>query len=280
MTIPDKIEKVGDALIHHGPYNDRLYILKFPFDGKKEMVKRLTEMARTIGYSKIVGKIPETRVEEFLDKGYSVEAMVPRFFKGKDNCYFVAKYLDSARKKFNFQKLEDLRQHIKERKDTKPSTPSATPDKYEIIELNADNAADISNLYGKVFASYPFPIHKTEYINETMRDNVVYYGIYSDNVLMSVSSAEMDTESQNAEMTDFAVSNRARGLGLSKILLRRMESEMRNRGMKTLYTIARLASTPMNRTFLSSGYNFAGCLKNNTNIAGGIESMNVWYKHI
>lgn len=36
----------------------------------------------------------------------------------------------------------------------------------------------------------------------------------------------------------------------------------------------------MNVTFARQGYTLSGRLKNNTDIAGTIESMNVWYKHL
>ncbi|HZK03571.1 MAG TPA: putative beta-lysine N-acetyltransferase [Bacteroidaceae bacterium] len=277
MIILDKIERVEGALIHHGPYNDRLYILKFPSDGNGDTVRRLTEKAYTKGYSKIVGKIPKRGVNNFLDKGYSIEAVVPRFYNNRDSCYFVAKYLNSARKKINSKKLDDFKLFIEKYQNKKTSVTSG---RYQAKELDESDISDISALFRQVFDSYPFPIHKKKYIYETMCNSVLYYGIYIDSLLMSVSSAEMDRDNQNAEMTDFAVLDSARGLGLSKILLDRMEVDMQKRDIKTLYSIARMESMPMNRTFLSSGYIFAGCLKNNTNIAGGIESMNVWYKHI
>ncbi len=59
-----------------------------------------------------------------------------------------------------------------------------------------------------------------------------------------------------------------------------MEIEMKNQGMKTLYTIARLNSIAMNLTFLRSNYKYSGTLIKNTNISGQIESMNVYYKQI
>jgi hypothetical protein len=46
-----------------------------------------------------------------------------------------------------------------------------------------------------------------------------------------------------------------------------------------LYTIARAISVGMNITFARCGYDFGGTLVNNTQIAGRIESMNVWYKN-
>jgi len=36
----------------------------------------------------------------------------------------------------------------------------------------------------------------------------------------------------------------------------------------------------MNITFSKCHYSFGGTLKKNTNISGGIESMNVWYKKL
>jgi len=55
---------------------------------------------------------------------------------------------------------------------------------------------------------------------------------------------------------------------------------MKNKGIKTAYTIARAMSAGMNVTFSKTGYRFGGRLKNNTNISGNIESMNVWYKYL
>jgi len=36
----------------------------------------------------------------------------------------------------------------------------------------------------------------------------------------------------------------------------------------------------MNITFAKQGYQYAGCLVNNSNICGSIESMNVWYRQL
>ena len=59
-----------------------------------------------------------------------------------------------------------------------------------------------------------------------------------------------------------------------------MGKAMKLKGIKTAYTIARAKSAGMNITFSKAGYKFGGRLKNNTNIFGNIESMNVWYKHL
>ncbi len=53
---------------------------------------------------------------------------------------------------------------------------------------------------------------------------------------------------------------------------------MPSRGIRTAYTIARAVSYGMNITFARCGYQYGGRLVNNTDIAGSLESMNVWYK--
>jgi putative beta-lysine N-acetyltransferase len=81
-------------------------------------------------------------------------------------------------------------------------------------------------------------------------------------------------------MTDFATLPEARGKGLAGVLLSEMEKNMQRERIATAYTIARARSFGMNVVFARAGYTFAGTLVNNTNIAGGLESMNVWYKQL
>jgi hypothetical protein len=81
-------------------------------------------------------------------------------------------------------------------------------------------------------------------------------------------------------MTDFATLPEYRGNNLSVSILSAMEKEMQKQKITTLYTIARLNSVPMTKTFLKLNYTYAGTLIKNTNIAGRIESMNVLFKHL
>ena len=98
--------------------------------------------------------------------------------------------------------------------------------------------------------------------------------------IVSLSSAEMDREGRNVEMTDFATLPTHRGAGHAVHLLDRMEDDMPNRDIPTAYTIARSMSPGMNITFAKLDYIYSGTLINNTDISGNIESMNVWYKHL
>jgi len=97
-------------------------------------------------------------------------------------------------------------------------------------------------------------------------------------VLVAAASAEMDEDSGNVEMTDFATLPSHRGRSMAQHLLAEMESALSGSSIQTAYTIARALSAGMNITFSKAGYRFGGTLINNTQISGRIEPMNVWYK--
>ena len=111
-----------------------------------------------------------------------------------------------------------------------------------------------------------------------MKQNVNYFGVEIKEDLVALSSAEIDEAALNVEMTDFATLPKWRGNSLSIHLLLLMENEMKQRGIKVAYTLARAASRSINIVFF--GYQYGGRLKNNTNISGNIESMNIWHKRI
>jgi putative beta-lysine N-acetyltransferase len=210
-----------------------------------------------------------------------MEAFIPAFYGGKESVSFMSKFLNSDRLLgMEVDQMNAFSSLLLEYKGIEHvDTAAPRSDKYPVLSLHEDRAEEIAALYKQVFASYPFPINDPEYIRQTMEKNIRYYGVEERGELIALSSAEMDVESRNVEMTDFATLPAARGKRLSLKLLKSMESEMREVGMITLYTIARLNSFAMNKTFLNSGYSYSGTLINNTNIAGSIESMNVLYKH-
>jgi putative beta-lysine N-acetyltransferase len=139
----------------------------------------------------------------------------------------------------------------------------------------------MADIYRNVFTTYPFPVYDPSYLWDTMQRNIDYYVVeVKGGNLVALSSAEIDSSAQNAEMTDFPTHPDHTGNNLSNLLLRQMEKQMKQQGINTLYTIARLISIPMNKTFLKNEYQYSGTLIKNTNIAGNIESMNIYYKQI
>lgn len=275
----DIVTKIGDSVFQHGKYNDRIYLMKLSFSDFPDIIYELDKMAQDNGYSKICAKVPQYAKDDFLKKGFIVEAHIPNFYNGKEDVFIMGKFFNKQR--IYNEKLEDTdkvlqeaRKRAAERKIIKPGAGYY----YKICE--APDAPEMAEVYKRVFETYPFPIHDPGYIVGTMNKNVLYFGIWHEGKIIALSSSEMDIQSGNTEMTDFATVPEYRGKGLSVFLLQLMESEVRKRQIKTTYTIARALSFGMNITFSKMGYCYSGTLINNTNISGHFESMNVWYKFL
>ncbi len=280
----DQVERIGKGtLIQHGKYNDRIYLMKLHRDDCPEILGELRGMARENGYSKIFTKVPASAAPLFLADGYIMEAHIPGFYKGKEAVFFLSKYLDSDRLMgVEYASLKELATLLGEKaeKSPKSSTPAKASGKFKWRKLNEADVEDITRIYLEVFLSYPFPIHNPGYILKTMKEDVRYYGLEKKGKLAAVASADVDRKGSNAEMTDFATLPGFRGKGLSVRLLIEMEKQIKKEGIRTLFTIARLNSPAMNRTFLRLNYTYSGTLIRNTHIAGRLESMNVYYKRL
>ena len=271
----DKVEKIGKSIIQHGRNNQRIYLMKSSAEDLPGLLDKLDKLAATNNYSKIFAKVPEAQRDTFVKNGYQVEASIFGLFNGKEQGFFLGKYPISER---GIEQKPDLVSDILEKAKSKQGLVSGVGlSGCQCRPLFADDMEDAAELYRIVFASYPFPIHDPDYLRSTM-DHIAYYGVWSEERLVALSSAEIDYENANAEMTDFATHPDYQGKGLASFLLARMETDMKDRQIITLYTIARAYSYGMNITFAKNGYSFCGTLTNNTQISGDLESMNVWYK--
>jgi len=274
----DCIEKLGHSLIQHGNFNNRIYLMKFDERDYANLLPQLDDLAIKNGYSKIFAKIPATAQPISLQNGYVQEAYIPEFYIGNEGVFFMSKFLDPERLKIAPEALTTLTGLLSGPRNNEADN---LPANFEIKETELIDAPLMAKLYQQVFKTYPFPITEISYLQKTMEEgSIIYFGIWDHGKLVGLSSAEIDTSNLNAEMTDFAVLPEYRGQKLASFLLRKMEDEMRIRNFKTLYTIARLNSPGMTKTFINQEYEYSGLLKNNTNISGQIESMNVFYKRI
>lgn len=272
----DTIETLDGAMIQHGPLNKRIYVMKLGAAEPGTLLPRLDAMASQNGYTKIFAKVPRTCVDAFKQHGYKKEAQVPGFFNGTQWACFMAKYFCPRRKiASDAGRLDEVMKITIQKCSSRPELGAG---RTLLRPCAEEDVEQMIAVYKKVFPSYPFPIHDPDYLLETMNSHVAYFAVEEDGRIVALSSAEMDTHAGNAEMTDFATLPEMRGNNYAIHLLEYMEARMRDRGMKTAYTIARAASPGMNITFARAGYAYGGRLINNTNISGKIESMNVWYK--
>lgn len=100
------------------------------------------------------------------------------------------------------------------------------------------------------------------------------------NEIVSASSADLNHEFLNAEITDCATHPEHRGKGLLSELVYELENALRDRSYHVLYSIARAISPGVNIVFSKHGYTYSGRQVNNSNIMGKFEDMNIWVKNI
>ncbi|WP_319478807.1 putative beta-lysine N-acetyltransferase [uncultured Draconibacterium sp.] len=277
----DKIEKIGnESIIQHGQLNDRVYLMKLgSTDNPSEILEEINTLARENKYSKIVCKIPVHAAPVFLSNGFLAEAQIPSFYNDSIAAFFVSKFLNSDRLlDIETEKLNNLSQMLKKQDSITPNGHNHSDVK--VRKLEKEDYEQITDIYREVFVTYPFPIYNPGYVLKTFQDGTQYFGAESNGKLVALASAEVDEEGKNAEMTDFATLPDQRGKNLSVLLLNALEKSMKEQGITTLYTMARLNSIGMTKTFLKMDYCYSGTLIKNTHIAGKIESLNILYKHI
>ena len=277
---PDTMIHMKGATIQHGPASDRVYLMKLATTDVPRIIRFMEDLAAGNGYSKLFAKVPGPAEGWFHASGFRIEARVPGMFRGeKDGC-FMAKYPKQDRARIRDRKsVEDVLRTAEGQQVRKGA--QTLPEGWRTKKMGPGDAEAMAETFRTVFETYPFPIHDPEYLRSTMASDVRYFGILDETGrLVALSSAEMDPSGSNAEMTDFATLEAFRGKGLAGLLLALMEKDMYRAGIRTAYTIARAHATGMNIVFARQGYAFAGTLPNNTQIKGGLESMNVWFKHL
>jgi len=277
----DAVDLIGlGSIIHHGKHNDRIYLMKLDERDVDSILDELSKLAKTNKYSKLFCKIPKNIAPLFFANGFILEAYIPKFYNNTADVFFLSKFLNADRLlNIETNELSTFSRLLTKEHSLKKNLKKDTSD-YSVRKLTKSDVEQMTQIYREVFENYPFPIHDPAYILKTMDEDVFYFGVAYEGNLVALSSSEVDVSGKNAEMTDFATLQNHGGKSLASLLLTEMEKEMQKQGVKTLYTIARLNSIPMNLTFLRFNYEYSGTLINNTNISGKIESMNIFFKHI
>ena len=263
----DLIENIQGSVIQHGSHNNRIYLMRMNTNDTYGLIATLDDMTIKKGYGKIFAKIPATEWNAFKSANYIKEALVPGFFAGQTDCFFIAKYFCAARQKApNDEKIVHFVKQSGE--GSAANLGRAGRVERNVVPCKPSDAEDMSVIYREVFKSYPFPIQKPAYLVRMMQEGVLYFCIRIEGRIAAIAAAEIDMVNQTAEMTDFATSPKFRGMGFAGMLLRHMDQQTRKLGIKTAYTIARAASHGMNSVFNSGGYSYAGLLKNNSQSCG------------
>lgn len=274
----DTCERIKNSWIQHGKSNNRVYLMKLATEDLLDIIPRIELLARERGYTKIISKVPESALSQFLEAGHKEEARIPGFYQGQEAAVFLARYLLPDRAMLSEYDHARAGVALARAQQSQGAAREKLPDRFKVELVRPEAVEEMAEVYRSVFKTYPFPIHEPDFLHQTMQSHVEYYCVRDQGRMVALSSAERDVMAMSVEMTDFATLPAYRGLGFASRLLQEMDGALTERHYRTAFTLARAYSPGMNIAFARAGYTFAGLLPNNTNISGTIQSMNVWYK--
>ena len=213
----DRIENPGSFSVSAWNVESTGLLMKAADEDLDQLLPHLDELAREHGYTKIFAKVSARHKEFFLARGYQLEAVVPDFYRRRDQALFLGKYLSKSRAA---EKRPELVEDVLDKAKMKKGLVAAVKAPgYSCRELEGEDLDEAAALYAQIFTSYPFPISDPEYLRQSL-DHVCYYGVWHDSRLVALASAEIDEAAGNAEMTDFATRPGASGDGTGRVAAR------------------------------------------------------------
>lgn len=273
----DTVATLGQSQIHHGPYNDRIFLFHLNPADLPGITSRLLALAEDRGYSRIFARVPAPARDHFLSCGYTPGARLPGLFRGKVDGYYMANYLDAPRG--DRERINDVLAVAQAKAREGAASPVLEPG-FTCAPATPADAPALAAIYQKIFETYPVPVHDPAYLTRKLQDTLRCFCIRESDSgsIVAVASAEMNRNARFAEMTGFATLPEYQGHGFAGYLLREVEKDIHSLGIKTAFAIARGSSYPANITFARAGYKYAGTLAASVNICGSLETMNVWYR--
>jgi beta-lysine N6-acetyltransferase len=259
-------------------YNRRLKVVSYEAEDYGAMLKRLAYLAESNDFDKIFLKAGRDDFQQFLSHGYMMEGVLRYYFKG-DDAYVLSRF-SSAERVQSEQLLEEAQLIEKLIYESGERREHQLPTECRVIRAGIADIPDLVGIYRCVFETYPSPLTNPDYVEATMKRNVIYRLVKHGGQALAAASAEMNHKHSNAEMTDCATIPEAQGRGLVQLLLLELEGDLRAQGICSAYTLARGLSYGMNRAFFRLGYEFSGRLINNCDIFGQFEDMNIWVKRL
>lgn len=242
----------------------------------KKMVKTLMEIGKAKNCDKIIFYLRDNEVELIKEFDAIREGVIKGFFNGI-NANIFSIFLNGDRNNIDNKTVEIL--NIVEN-SVKKNLDITLDDSYTLDYPDEDDAKDLAELYDKVFETYPTPMNKESFIKEMMNDDVHFSVVRYKDEIVSACSADVFTKFNSAEMTDCATLPEHRGKKLVSLQFEHLINKMKKKKVKTLFSYTRSKSIAMNMINYKFNFKYGGSMAKNSNISGGLEDMNIWYKSI
>ncbi|AST91763.1 MULTISPECIES: putative beta-lysine N-acetyltransferase [Sutcliffiella] len=256
-------------------YNKRLIIENM--DGElSSLFDYINALEKENYVEKIIIKASQDYLFPLLNKGYILEAYVPKFYRGEDR-FFICRYKTQDRYHSpNFIKEDEIVNIVQNKEKV---TVTSELKGFKLEKATVHDVEALAILYKQVFTVYPVPIFDPKYIEKQMKNNTVFYYVKDETEkIIAAASAEINIVGKSAEITDCATLPSSRKGGYMKHIITSLENELKQQNITCIYSIARAQSFGMNAVLHQLDYTYTGRLKNNCYIFDKIEDMNMWVK--
>ncbi|RBW70671.1 putative beta-lysine N-acetyltransferase [Bacillus taeanensis] len=278
MEIIQSLYKTGQS-IDVDPHNRRIKIYRYPTNQEpKVMIASLKKLGKEKNCDKLIFYImKEERYVLGAEECY-LEGILDGFFKGRD-AYIYSIFLKPER---NHSLFAEKQQSIMETviKDRKSINSMSLKSEYLLREAEEKDIEAMAELYDTVFITYPTMMNDPEFIKKMMKKNTLFTVIEHKGTIVSACSADLFPAFEAAEMTDCVTLPEHRGSGLLSNQFHYLIEKMRKNNVKTLFSYSRAVLLGMNLINARHGFDYRGRMKQNSNISGRLECMNVWVKRL
>lgn len=206
--------------------------------------------------------------------GLRLEATMPGFYCGTDDCVVLGAAIDPARAQPS--DCREVDQLIRQRACTEPRPRPRVPT-YRATEADAP---ELASLMAMTFEHYPTPSAMPDYLAKQIAGGTPFRFVRLNGQVVACASADLVAEAKTAELTDCATRPELRGGGFMQSILADLIDDLRAMGYPTAFTLARACVPGINLAFQRLGFDYRGRMIQSCRIGSGIEDMNVWSRRL
>lgn len=266
-------------LIQVEPISQRIKVYQLPYQRMETTLKAIKSLAIRKKCDKLIFYVTDEERRRVQHPDLLFEGVIRGFFRGED-AYIYSLFLNPKRKRSSVRTQE--KQAMKwGRPQSGTSRGTVLSESYVMRFPGEQDSYLMSELYRTVFRSYPTPMHDPRYVSRLLQKPNVHFTIVEHRgEVVSACSADILPSFQCAEMSDCATLPQHRGKGLLSYQFSYLINKMRKQGIYTLFSYSRVKSAAMNLINVKHEFTYGGCMIRNSNISGGLEDMNIWYKKL
>lgn len=232
----------------------------------------LEEQAVESGRGRVVALVTEDVAEGLQEQAFEVEATIPGFYRGEEDCVVLGKSLDDRRPNATTKEELALVKKVLADKGAPVPAPSDVQSRRAIVE----DAPRIAELLGETFEQYPTPSNDPDYVAEQIAAGAPFRLVEENGEIIACASADLIRSAKTAELTDCATRPACRGRGVMRRILADLMKDLRLMGYPTAFTLARAKIPGVNVAFARLGFELRGTMRQSCRIGEGLEDMNVW----